>query len=94
MKWIAIALVVMLAALQYRIWFGKSSFQQRKLQQTKITQIKMENLELSNRNQKLLAEIKDLRKGTDAVEERARYQLGMIKENETFFRILNKEESR
>ncbi|NVJ67254.1 MAG: cell division protein FtsB [Gammaproteobacteria bacterium] len=91
MKWIAVTLLLILATLQYRIWFGQSSFQQIELQHQKIELIKSENSELLNRNQKLLAEIKDLRKGTDAVEERARYQLGMIKEGETFFRILKKE---
>ncbi|NVK22087.1 MAG: cell division protein FtsB [Kangiellaceae bacterium] len=89
MKWIALILVALLVALQYRMWFGQSSFQQIKQQQAKVEQIKTENQQLINRNQKILAEINDLRSGTDAIEERARYQLGMIKEGETFFRILD-----
>lgn len=87
----AAILLVILISLQYRIWFGQTSFQKIQQQETKIEQIKKENDELLQRNQKLLAEIKDLRKGTDSIEERARFQLGMIKEGETFFRILKKD---
>ncbi|WP_251359374.1 cell division protein FtsB [Kangiella sp. TOML190] len=91
MKWIALVLCVILISLQYRLWFGQSSYQKIQLQQQKIQQISTENQELANRNKKLFAEIEDLRKGVEAVEERARYQLGMIKEGETFFRLLNKD---
>lgn len=89
MKWIALIFIAILIALQYRMWFGPSSFQQIKQQQLKVAQIKAENAKYLNRNQKILAEIKDLRSGTDSIEERARYQLGMIKQGETFFRIID-----
>lgn len=89
MKWIALILVTILMALQYRIWFGESSFREIKLQRDKVESVKDENKELSLRNQKIMAEINDLRDGVDAIEERARYQLGMIKEGETFIRILD-----
>jgi len=89
MKWIALILVTILVALQYRIWFGESSFREIKLQRDKVESVKDENKELSLRNQKIMAEINDLRDGVDAIEERARYQLGMIKEGETFIRILD-----
>lgn len=89
MKWIALILVIILMLLQYRMWFGESSFREIKLQHQKIENIKNENKELELRNQKIVAEINDLRDGTDAIEERARYQLGMIKEGETFIRILD-----
>lgn len=92
MKWIAFILVVILTALQYRMWFGQSSFQKIQQQQQKVSQIEQENLELSNRNHKMIAELRDLQDGTEAIEERARYQLGMIKEGETFFRILDPEQ--
>ncbi|AOE50239.1 cell division protein FtsB [Kangiella sediminilitoris] len=89
MKWIALILVIILMTLQYRIWFGESSFREINLQHQKIDNIKIENKELALRNQKIVAEINDLRNGTDAIEERARYQLGMIKEGEVFIRILD-----
>ena len=89
MKWVALVLIVILTTLQYRIWFGDSSFREIKEQRQKIELITKENKELSLRNQKILAEINDLRDGEDAIEERARYQLGMIKQGEIFIRILD-----
>ena len=89
MKWVALVLVVILTTLQYRIWFGESSFRQIKEQRQKVTNIEQENKELVLRNQKILAEINDLRHGPDAIDERARYQLGMIKQGEVFIRILD-----
>ncbi|HEY9030113.1 MAG TPA: cell division protein FtsB [Kangiella sp.] len=92
MKWVALTLLVILTSLQYRMWFGQSSFREIKQQEARVELVKSENAELALRNQKILAEIHDLREGTDAIEERARYQLGMIKEGETFFRILDSRE--
>ena len=89
MKWVALILVVIFATLQYRIWFGESSFREIKQQQERADNIRQENKELEIRNQKIVAEITDLRDGEDAIEERARYQLGMIKEGEVFIRILD-----
>lgn len=89
MKWVALVLVVILGSLQYRIWFGESSFREISEQREKANNIRKENKELEIRNQKIIAEIKDLRDGKDAIEERARYQLGMIKEGEVFIRILD-----
>jgi cell division protein FtsB len=89
MKWVALVLVVILGSLQYRIWFGESSFREISEQREKADNIRKENKELEIRNQKIMAEIKDLRDGKDAIEERARYQLGMIKEGEVFIRILD-----
>lgn len=88
MKWVALILVVIFTTLQYRIWFGESSFREIKQQREKVDNIRKENKELELRNQKIVAEITDLRDGKDAIEERARYQLGMIKEGEVFIRIL------
>ena len=81
-------MVVIFTTLQYRIWFGESSFREIKQQREKVDNIRKENKELELRNQKIVAEITDLRDGQDAIEERARYQLGMIKEGEVFIRIL------
>lgn len=88
MKWIAGILLVILMTLQYRIWFGDSSYQKISLQEEQIEKVQSENADLMARNQKLFAEIKDLRSGSDAIEERARNQLEMVKDNEVFFRIL------
>ena len=82
-------MVVIFATLQYRIWFGESASREIKHQRERSEQIRQENKELEIRNQKIVAEITDLRDGKDAIEERARYQLGMIKEGEVFIRILD-----
>lgn len=88
MKWIGLVLVALLVSLTYRMWFGQSSFQKIQQQQEKVALIKAENRVLAQRNSKINAEIVSLREGRDAIEERARFQLGMIKSGETFFRIL------
>ena len=85
MKFITIMLITMLAVLQYRLWIGANSMTElHHLQQEKQALIK-ENESLKERNESLAAEVSDLKQGYDAVEERARSEMGMIKENETFY---------
>ncbi len=93
MRWLPWLLLLVLVLLQYRIWVGEGSFaevwdlyQQVKTQQT-------ENHQLQERNQALEAEVIDLKQGLDAIEERAREELGMIKDDETFYHIIDEPES-
>ena len=88
MRWLIWLLVVLLLLLQYRLWVGDGSlaevwdlYQQVELQRD-------ENERLSERNQALEAEVKDLKQGLEAIEERAREELGMIKDGETFYQII------
>ncbi|WP_455234899.1 cell division protein FtsB [Thiogranum longum] len=88
MRWLIWFLVVLLLLLQYRLWVGDGSlaevwglYQQVELQQD-------ENQRLRERNQALEAEVQDLKQGLEAIEERAREELGMIKEGETFYQIV------
>lgn len=75
--------------LQYQLWFGDSGVAAIvKLRQTIATQADI-NHQLSQRNEVLIADIKDLRHGNQAIEERAREELGMIKKGETFYRIVD-----
>ncbi|GAB56732.1 cell division protein FtsB [Glaciecola punicea ACAM 611] len=90
-KWIALLLIVMLSALQYRLWFGKNSVYDFQFKQDQITTISEQNANLRQRNQLLRADIEDLQLGLESMEERARNELGLIKEGETFYRILPKE---
>ncbi|WP_371195656.1 cell division protein FtsB [Glaciecola sp. SC05] len=90
-KWIAVLLIALLAALQARLWFGKNSIADYRKMQTQITGLEQQNANLSQRNSLLKADIKDLQLGIDSMEERARNELGLIKEGETFYRILPKE---
>ncbi len=88
MRWIIGLLVLLLLLLQYKLWVGDGSlaevldlYQQVELQ-------KDENRRLRERNQALEAEVLDLKQGLEAIEERAREELGMIKEDETFYQII------
>lgn len=81
-------LVLMLLALQYRLWFGDGSAQEvwRLNQQTKQASSELQHLR--GRNQALEAEVRDLKSGLDAIEERARSELGMIDSDETFYQFV------
>lgn len=74
--------------LQYRLWFGDGNISQVDAYQQQLNNLKKEVQSTKERNEKLYAEVEDLRKGEEAIEERARYELGMIKENETFFQVI------
>lgn len=86
---IAIAiLIILLLGLQYRLWIGEGSMAHRVELQRKIEQQQAENDILKERNRILSLEVDALKNGLDAVEERAREQMGMVKEGETFFMIV------
>ena len=88
MRLLIAVLVVLLFALQYQLWMGKGGYLDvRKLEQDLIQQ-QTENEKLIARNRTLQAEVEDLKKGLAAIEERAREELGMIQEGETFFQIV------
>lgn len=81
-------LLIVLAALQYRLWFGQLSVTDYLRQQDEIATQLASNQELEKRNRMLLADVNDLRQGYEAIEERARNELGLIAEDEVFFRII------
>jgi cell division protein FtsB len=81
-------LVVFLCLLQYRLWFGKNSVPDYLAMKQEVADRKEQNTNLIQRNSLLKADINDLKIGLDAIEERARNELGLIKEGETFYRIL------
>jgi cell division protein FtsB len=90
MKGIIAALVVITALLQYKLWIGNGSFGEvYRLDRTIVAQEK-ENAAAKERNLALQAEVDDLKHGMDAIEERARSELGMIKKDETFFRVIDR----
>jgi cell division protein FtsB len=94
MKLFAAALVVVVAFLQYRLWFAdggmRSVISLRKAVAAQVS----ENQTLSRRNDQLAAEVKDLKEGTAALEERARNDLGMIGSNETFYQVVDPDKNR
>ncbi len=87
-KFIIAILIVFILQLQYRLWFGDGSREQIVEYQNKLNLLKSEAKNKRERNEALYAEVLDLRKGEEAIEERARYELGMVRENETFFQVI------
>jgi cell division protein FtsB len=84
-------LLVLLVLLQYRLWFGKNSVPDYIALKENVTLQQNANAKLQQRNKLLFADNDDLKLGLEAIEERARNELGMIKENETFFRLIPKD---
>lgn len=93
MKWLLALLLLLLAGLQYRLWFGDGNLPSVWALQQSIDEQQQVNQGLIERNEALRAEVDDLREGTSAMEERARSELGMIKQGETFF-LLPEDESK
>lgn len=87
---IAVIILLLIVLLQYRLWLGDGSIAEIKAYQQELADMKKQAEEKRQRNAALYAEVLDLRKGQEAIEERARNDLGMIKENETFFQVLEK----
>ncbi|GHE87318.1 cell division protein FtsB [Thalassotalea profundi] len=93
MRMLTSILLVFFVLLQYRLWFGKNSVPDYLALENEVTRQMLDNEKLKQRNKLLYADTDDLKSGLDAIEERARNELGMIKEGETFFRIIpNKQE--
>ena len=88
MRWLALALAALLVALQYPLWLGKGGWLRVWDAQATLEVLRAQNGELRTRNAAMRAEIADLKAGLDAVEERARSQLGMIKDREVFFQVI------
>jgi cell division protein FtsB len=88
MKALLIGLILALALLQYRLWVGEGSLAEVWALSGQVEAQRQENHQLGERNAALAAEVADLKQGLDAVEERARSELGMIREGETFFHVV------
>lgn len=82
-------LVVLLFVLQYKLWFGDGGFIDVWQLQRELESQKAENESLRERNVSLEAEVRDLKQGLQAIEERARRELGMIGEGETFYQTVD-----
>lgn len=92
MKWLTLLMLTLIALLQYRLWFGKNSIPDYLDMQREVAAQQAQNAKLTQRNKLLKADIDDLSTGLEAIEERARNELGLIKEGETFYRILPAEQ--
>ncbi|MDJ0878265.1 MAG: cell division protein FtsB [Halieaceae bacterium] len=93
MKWLALGLTVLLVASQYRLWFAEegSLAELHRLQQ-EIERQEQRNAELEARNLRLEQEVIELQQGLETVEERARRDLGMIRDGETYYQLVEKDD--
>ncbi|MGD2081543.1 MAG: cell division protein FtsB [Chromatiales bacterium] len=87
MRVVLAVLVVTLVVLQYRLWVGEGSFAEVRALQRDIAAQRSEIERMKRRNAALQAEVDDLKEGLEAVEARARSELGMIREGEVFYQI-------
>lgn len=91
MKIVIYLLIAVLLALQYPLWFGNGGVMALWQLQRELTANQNEIAQLRERNRTLEAEVLDLKQGLEAVEERARKELGMVKKGETFYQIIEPE---
>ena len=89
MRLLTLALVTLIALLQYPLWLGKGSWLRVWEVDQQLRAQRETNQKLQARNAALDAEVRDLKQGFDAIEERARSELGMVKQDEIFFQILD-----
>tara|TARA_Y100000590_G_C15489328_1_gene927062 strand:- start:263 stop:577 length:315 start_codon:yes stop_codon:yes gene_type:complete len=88
MRRVTFVLVAVLGCLQYILWFGKGGIMDERALRHTVRNQQAEIGVLKERNQALVAEVLDLKQGMDAIEELARSEMGMIKDNELFFQII------
>jgi len=81
-------MLTLLLLLQYRVWFGEYGARDIRQLSREVERQKEANATVRQRNQLMFADIEDLRHAHEAIEERARNELGLVKANETFFRMI------
>ncbi|MDG1821556.1 MAG: cell division protein FtsB [Methylophilaceae bacterium] len=89
MKALTIIFVLLIALLQYPLWLGKGSWLRVWKVNQQVQKQALDNAASQQRNDTLRAEVRDLKQGDAAVEERARSELGMIKPGETFYQVID-----
>lgn len=87
-------LIVAIVLLQLKMWFGEGGYRDVQRLAERVEEQARENDVLAQRNRELQAEVDDLRQGLQAIEERARSELGMVKENEEFYQVVPGEKAR
>jgi cell division protein FtsB len=90
MKVVAAILGALIILIQYPLWLGKGGWLRAWDVDRQLSAQKAKNGELERRNAGLAAEVKDLKTGTEAIEERARFELGMVRPDEVFFQYVEK----
>jgi cell division protein FtsB len=87
MRWPALFFFLLLVALQYPLWFAHGGWMQVRDAEAQLQTLREANQKLEQRNAEMAEEVKDLKTGYDAIEEKARFELGLIKQGEVFVQI-------
>ena len=87
LRWLAAVFVALIVALQYPMWVGKGGWLQVRELDKQVAAQRAANAKLKVRNDALEADVRDLKTGSEAIEERARSELGMVKQDEVFFQL-------
>lgn len=88
LKWLALILIALLIGLQIKLWVGDGGMRDLRAIRERVAEQQAENGKLRQRNDALHADVEDLKRGQDAVEARARSQLGLIKPGEVFYQVV------
>ena len=88
LKWLALILIALLIGLQIKLWVGDGGMRDLRAIRERVSEQQSENGKLKQRNDALHADVEDLKHGRDAVESRARSQLGLIKPGEVFYQVV------
>ena len=87
MRWLALVFLALILVLQYPMWLGKGGWLNVRELNAQLATQRESNAALKARNNALDAEVRDLKQGVEAIEERARSELGMIRQDEVFFQL-------
>lgn len=93
MRWLLAVLLVLLALLQYRLWFAEGSLAEQHRLQRQVSEQTRLNRALRERNAVLEREVLELQSGTEGIEQRARKELGLVRQGETFFQVVNQKDA-
>jgi cell division protein FtsB len=93
MRWLILLLIVLLVVMQYKLWLDRDGLPQVEHLRHEITAHQLQDQELQKQNDQLRAEVKDLKEGLDAAQERARSELGMVKQHEEYTQIVQQKSS-
>lgn len=86
-RWSSLVLVLLLVGLQYPLWLGRGGYLQVRNAKAQLDAQEVVNSKLTQRNAGMAAEVRDLKNGLEAVEERARSELGLVKSDEIFVQV-------
>ncbi|NUO73933.1 MAG: cell division protein FtsB [Frateuria sp.] len=90
LRWIALILLLVLLGLQFKLWTGSGGMREVETLRASVKKQGDDNERLRQRNQALAADVSDLKHGEQAVEARARAELGLIKSGETFYQVVER----